>query len=213
MIVNAQKMILRINVLKSSWLKTLVLFVLCSLMAAPAQAQDKLKGVIDGGAVRGKPIAIVPFKSIDGTPIDHQIHEIVAFDLDASGKFESIPIKDFLTNPSRDEEVRYKDWRFINAEILVIGEILTIDTDLYEVQFRMYNVVRQEQIGTGKRISGLSMSNLRTAAHVISDNVYEAFTGRQGAFQSFCPLHGLQTAHNLHLLVTQAVVQLLKRLT
>lgn len=185
MIDNSTNSRLRAPLMRAPVLKNFSLLLLClALFVSPLQAQEKLKGIIDGGEVRGKPIAIVPFKVIDGSLIDHQIHEIVAFDLNSSGKFESIPVNDFLSQPSRDEEVRYKDWRFINAEILVIGEVLTLGPDLYELQFRMYNVVRQEQIGTGKRISGLSMRNLRTASHVISDNVYQAFTGRQGAFQS-----------------------------
>ncbi len=161
-------------------LLTAFLFV----QASYAQEQEKLRGTIDGGVVRGKPIAIVPFKVLDGTDVEHQIHDVVAFDLNASGKFESIPVKDFLSQPSKDEEVRYKDWRFINAEILVIGEVWNLGSDKYEVQFRMYDVVRQQQIGNGRRISGLSKRDLRTAAHVISDNVYQAFTGGRGAFQS-----------------------------
>jgi len=161
-----------------------LLAVLLFTHAVHAQQQEKLRGTIDGGVVRGKPIAIVPFKVLDGSEIEHQIHEVIAFDLDASGKFESIPIKDFLSQPSKDEEVRYKDWRFINAEILVIGEVWNLGDDKYEVQFRMYDVVRQQQIGNGRRISGLSKRDIRTAAHVISDNVYQAFTGSDGAFQS-----------------------------
>ncbi len=161
-------------------------FVLIFVAVQPisAQQQEKLRGTIDGGIVRGKPIAIVPFKVLDGSEVEHQIHDVVAFDLDASGKFESIPVKDFLSQPSKDEEVRYKDWRFINAEILVIGEVWNIGSGKYEVQFRIYDVIRQQQVGPGKRISGLSLSELRTAAHVISDNVYKAFIGKDGAFQS-----------------------------
>jgi len=67
---------------------------------------------------------------------------------------------------------------------LVIGEVWNIGAEKYEVQFRIYDVVRQQQIGAGQRISGLSKSDLRTAAHVISDNVYQAFTGKTGAYQS-----------------------------
>jgi len=160
-----------------------VLSALFFVQVSNAQ-QEKLRGSIDGGIVRGKPIAIVPFKVLDGTDIGHQLHEVIAFDLNASGKFESIPTKDFLSQPSKDEEVRYKDWRFINAEILVIGEVWNIGENKYEVQFRMYDIVRQQQLGTGRRISGLSKRDLRTAAHVISDNVYKAFTGNEGAFQS-----------------------------
>lgn len=156
---------------------------LCALfIASAANAQVELN--ISGAEVRGIPVAIVPFKVLDGTDVEHQIHDVVAFDLNASGKFESIPVKDFLSQPSKDEEVRYKDWRFINAEILVIGEVWNLGSDKYEVQFRMYDVVRQQQIGNGRRISGLSKRDLRTAAHVISDNVYQAFTGGKGAFQS-----------------------------
>lgn len=165
-------------------LSIFLLFVFMAVQPVLAQEQEKLRGSIGGGVVRGKPIAIVPFKVLDGSDVEHKIHEVISFDLDASGKFESIPVKDFLSQPSKDEEVRYKDWRFINAEILVIGEIWDIGSDKYEVQFRIYDVIRQQQIGAGKRISGLSKSDLRTAAHVISDNVYQAFTGRAGAFQS-----------------------------
>lgn len=157
-------------------------FLCFFFLTSTLSAQVELN--ISGADVRGIPIAIVPFRVLDGTDVEHQIHDVVAFDLNASGKFESIPVKDFLSQPSKDEEVRYKDWRFINAEILVIGEVWNLGSGKYEVQFRMYDVVRQQQIGNGRRISGLSMRDLRTAAHVISDNVYQAFTGSKGAFQS-----------------------------
>jgi TolB protein len=169
---------------KTVLFKCLLTFFLLFAASSVFAQQDKLRGTIDGGVVRGKPIAIVPFKVLDGSDMEHQIHEVIAFDLDASGKFESIPVKDFLTQPSKDEEVRFKDWRFINAEILVIGEVWNLGSDQYEVQFRIYDVGRQQQIGKGKRISGLAKSELRTAAHVVSDSVYQAFTGKPGAFQS-----------------------------
>ena len=167
----------------SSRILIVVLSALFFVQASNAQ-QEKLRGSIDGGIVRGKPIAIVPFKVVDGSDIEHQLHDVIAFDLNATGKFESIPTKDFLSLPSKDEEVRYKDWRFINAEILVIGEVWNIGDSKYEVQFRLYDVVRQQQIGNGQRISGLSKRDLRAAAHVISDTVYKSFTGNEGAFQS-----------------------------
>jgi len=147
-----------------------------------AHAQVELN--ISGAEVKGIPIAIVPFKVLDGSEIEHQIHDVVAFDLRASGKFEPIAANNYLSNPSRNEEVQWKDWRFIEAEVLVIGEIWTLGPDKYEVQFQMYDIAREQRIGNGKRISGLSGADLRTAAHVVSDNVYQAFTGKQGAFQS-----------------------------
>ncbi|MFT6100394.1 MAG: TolB protein [Arenicella sp.] len=156
--------------------------LLASLVSLPSYAQVELN--ISGAEVRGIPIAIVPFKVLDGSVLEHQINEVVAFDLAASGKFEPIAAKNYLSNPSRDEEVQSKDWRFIDAEVLVIGEVWTLGPDQYEVQFQMYDVAREQFIGNGKRISGLSMRDLRMAAHVISDNVYQAFTGGAAAFQS-----------------------------
>ena len=160
----------------------IVLTLLIGLLSATVKAQVEID--INGANVRGIPIAVVPFKVLDGSEVRHQIHEVVAFDLNASGKFESIPTNTFLTQPSRAEDVQWKDWRFVNAEVLVIGEVWTLGEGLYEVQFRMFDVVRKQEIGNGQRISGLNREKLRSAAHLISDAVYKEFTGNNGAFQS-----------------------------
>ena len=163
----------------------LVIVVLMSIFAGvPALVNAQVEIDISGATVRGIPVAIVPFKVLDGTVMEHQIHDVVAFDLNATGRFESIPADRFLTQPSRTEDVEWKDWRFVNAEVLVVGEVWTLGDNLYEVQFRMFDVVRKQEIGSGQRISGLSAEKLRAAAHVISDSVYKEFTGSQGAFQS-----------------------------
>ena len=156
--------------------------VLVSIWLNIAYAQVELG--IENPDVGGKPIAIVPFKVLDGDVLEHQIHKIVAFDLDATGKFESIDSSRFLSFPSRPEEFRAKDWRVLEAEVLVMGEIWKLDEDKYEVQFRIFDVAREQEVGTGKRISGLSKQGLRAAAHVVADSVYTAYTGRPGAFQS-----------------------------
>jgi len=157
---------------------------LCVAMLSGNAAGQKIDIVIDGGAVRGIPTAIVPFKAVDGNPLPHAVHEVVADDLRASGKFDPVDSQNFLSLPSRAEEVRFKDWRFINVEALVIGEVWTLGEDRYEVQFRIYDVARQAEIGTGKRIPNLSGADLRTAGHIISDNVYQAFTGKPALFNS-----------------------------
>ncbi|MCL4132632.1 UNVERIFIED_CONTAM: hypothetical protein GTU68_035851 [Idotea baltica] len=151
------------------------------MFASHAQAQ-RLVGEIGGGQVRGIPIAVVPFKSVE--PLEHRIDEVVNTDLRASGKFEPIDKMNFMSFPSSDEAVRFKDWRFADAEALVIGEVWQLDGGLYEVRFHIYDVAREQQIGTGKRIPNLRKEDLRTAAHIISDHVYQAFTGRPGSFNS-----------------------------
>ena len=140
---------------------------------------------LDKPIVRGIPVAIVPFKVLDGEVIEHQLDKIIAFDLDATGKFESINSDRFLSYPSRPEEFRAKDWRVLETEVLVMGEVWNIGNGKYEVQFRIFDVVREQEVGTGKRISGLDRSELRAAAHLVADAVYTAYTGRPGAFQSY----------------------------
>ena len=139
---------------------------------------------ISGGEVRGIPTAIVPFRVIEDIEIEHDIHAVVAADLAATGRFEIIDPNNFLSFPSRAEEFRVKDWRLIDAEALVMGEIWRIARDNYEVQFRIFDVAREQQIGTAKRIPNLKAEDLRTAAHIISDAVYNAFTGGGAAFDS-----------------------------
>ena len=151
------------------------------VMANNAQAQ-RLVGEIGGGQIRGIPIAVVPFKTIE--PLEHQLNEVIDVDLRASGRFEPMDQSNFMSFPSSDEQVRYKDWRLVGAEALVIGDIWRLDGGLYEVRFHIYDVAREQQIGTGKRIPNLRKEDLRTAGHIISDHVYEAFTGRSGAFNS-----------------------------
>jgi len=147
-----------------------------------AYAQVELN--VQGAQAKGIPIAIVPFKVLDGRQLEHQVHDVVAKDLNASGKFESISADRFPSLPSRFEEVNFKDWRLVGAEILVIGEVWILDGGKYEVQFRLFDVAREREIGNGQRIPNLNPRDLRTAAHVISDTVYTQFTGRPGAYQS-----------------------------
>lgn len=163
-----------------------LLFVLMMVIAvfnvSPSVAQIEID--ISGGAVRGIPIAIVPFGIVDATELEHSIDEVVGFDLAATGKFEILDPRNFLTKPTRREEFRAKDWRLINAEALVMGEIWKVGRDEFEVQFRIFDVARDQEIGTGKRIPNLSSKDLRTAGHIISDHVYNAFTGGSSAFDS-----------------------------
>ncbi|NND82964.1 MAG: Tol-Pal system beta propeller repeat protein TolB [Gammaproteobacteria bacterium] len=158
-------------------------FLLLLLLPMSA-AQAQIEITSDGGVVRGIPTAIVPFKIVDGGSVEHQIDQIVAADLRASGKFDIIASNNYMSFPSRTDQVRFKDWRFIDAEALVIGEIWKLGGDNYELQFHVFDVAREQEIGTGKRIPNLRERDLRTAAHIVSDHIYTAFTGKPGAFNS-----------------------------
>jgi len=156
-------------------LLVVLLVASCSIQSVSAQIEID----ISGGEVRGIPIAVVPFKFVEGASLETDVARVISRNLVASGKFDSIDPNRFLTTPSSKDEVRYKDW-----EVLVIGEVWKLAEDNFEVQFRMFDIAREREVGQGIRIPNLRGSDLRAAAHIISDQVYKAFTGRPGAFHS-----------------------------
>jgi len=159
-----------------------ILRLLCLYVLLQFSVNAQVEIEVGPGVVRGMPIAIVPFKILDGAQLPQQIDQIVANDLTASGRFEPIASTQFLTFPSRNEEVRFKDWRFINAEGLVIGEVRPLFSGQYEITFRVYDVAREQLLG-GFRYTA-NDSQLRGVAHGISDFVYKALLNRSGAFSS-----------------------------
>ena len=161
---------------------SLWVFVVAFFVSHITQAQIVID--IDGGQVRGKPLAVVPFKFVDGETLEHDVAAVISADLAASGKFEPIDPNRFLTRPSRFDEVRPKDWRVLGAEVLVIGEVWRLGEDRYEVRFIAYDVAREEEIDVAAKTFTTSGANLRAAAHAISDQVYSAVLGKQGAFRS-----------------------------
>ena len=137
---------------------------------------------ITKGADGGIPIAVVPFKWQGKTALPVDVGDIIAADLYRSGQFNPLPVDDFLSRPSDESEIKYKDWRLIKAVNLVVGRVTQMGTDRYSVRFQLFDIFRERQLlGFRYEVTG---SDLRKIAHQISDKVYEALTGRPGAFDS-----------------------------
>ncbi|MCG6966712.1 MAG: Tol-Pal system beta propeller repeat protein TolB [Chromatiaceae bacterium] len=137
---------------------------------------------ITQGAEGALPIAVVPFAwRGDGAAAPPQdVGEIVAADLRRSGRFKPLANNQMLSRPTRGEEVDFRDWRALNVENLVIGDISPNGPGGYLVKFYLYDVYRGEQV------TGYSMpttaTDLRATAHHIADVIYETLTGQPGAF-------------------------------
>ena len=128
------------------------------------------------------PIAVVPFawRGDAANPPPHEVGGVVAADLQRSGRFKPLPDSQMLARPSRAEEVDFRDWRAVNVENLVIGEVSPNGPGGYLVKFYLYDVFRGEQI-TGYSIP-TTARDLRATAHHIADIIYETLTGQPGAF-------------------------------
>lgn len=158
----------------------LILLFLASLM--PGNASAVLTIQISGGVEAGMPIAVVPFEWRGKAPPPVDLRNIIAGDLYRSGRFEILPVDDYLSRPSDNRQVRYKDWRLIKAEALVVGRVRPLGADRFEIQFQLFDVFREQQL-VGHRWE-VGQSKLRKVAHQVSDLVFKTLTGNSGAFDS-----------------------------
>lgn len=157
------------------------MLLLALMLASVARADLTIE--ITKGLEGALPIAVVPFgfAGQGGRPAQN-VGDIVAADLARSGRFKPLPVRSMLARPSKGSEVDFRDWRAVNVENLVIGELSPNGPGGYLVKFRLYDVFRGEQI-TGFSIPTTSR-DLRATAHQIADIVYETLTGQPGAFNT-----------------------------
>ncbi|MAF06789.1 MAG: Tol-Pal system beta propeller repeat protein TolB [Acidiferrobacteraceae bacterium] len=159
-----------------------LLFAAATAFILPGRAAAALTIEITQGGRSGTPIAAVPFhwQGTGDPPVS--LRSIIAADLHRSGRFELLPPSDFLSKPSEFSEVRYKDWRLIKAEVLVVGRIVEKGPDQFEVSFQLLDVYR-ERVKVGLRYSATA-AQLRQVAHQISDRIFYEMTGIKGAFDT-----------------------------
>jgi len=155
----------------------LALFV----FALPAQAVLQIE--ITQGVEGALPIAITPFKLDPGEarpPED--IAAIVATDLRSSGLFSPVPAAEFPEQLDSASDVNYQLWRNRGIEKIVFGSIDATSEGGYDVQFGLLDAIYGEPL-TGYSIP-TTRTDLRRAAHKISDLIFEKLTGMPGAFST-----------------------------
>lgn len=131
---------------------------------------------ITEGIESGIPIAVVPFAS---PPMPADIAGVVNADLARSGYFKTLGPEAMPSRPAAAEAVNFADWRAINQNYLVIGQIQE-DRGQYNIQFQVFDVAKGSQI-MGYRMTS-APNNLRRTAHYISDLIFEKLTGKKGVF-------------------------------
>lgn len=173
------------EILKTKCQHTIAVLLIC----LPVPSAAVLTIEVTKGVATGVPIAVVPFAwenaGKNGTAPPHGVADVsavIASDLARSGRFELVPRGDFLSQPHELPAVKYKDWRLLKTEALVIGKITKVSADNYEVRFRLLDVFREQQ-RVGQKFT-VPQAQLRKAAHQISDIIYHRLIGRPGAFDT-----------------------------
>jgi TolB protein len=81
-----------------------------------------------------------------------------------------------------DAVPHFRDWRVVNAEALVVGQVSDAGSGQLKAQFRLWDVF------SGRELRGEAFStgaeNWRRIGHLIADAVYERLTGERGYFDS-----------------------------
>jgi len=151
------------------------------LISITAHSQN-LEIVIDSGIVNALPIAIIPFgwESTELAPVNFAL--TVSNDLARSGRFSTMQARDLPQRPNQFQQINFSDWRLLGMENLVIGNLKPTADGNYEIEFRLIDVYKEEQIA-GYRIPA-SAKQLRRTAHRISDIIFEKLTGMRGAFDT-----------------------------
>ena len=127
------------------------------------------------------PIAVVPFAwEGEGDIPPYDIDDVVAADLNRSGRFRPIPESDMLQMPSASVEIDFDDWSILGVEAVIIGKLIQTGANVYSVQFQAFDVFKKKQI-IGYRIPS-SRGTMRRVAHRAADMIYEKLTGIPGVF-------------------------------
>jgi len=126
-------------------------------------------------------VGVVPFRYPPRTRLPESVHEVVDADLTLSGRFETLPVEQMLSLPTRAENVLARDWRLQGVEYLVMGEMERLEYG-FRLRFELYNVFKQSVV-LRQVIEGTE-EELRDMAHYVGDEVFEALTGIPGAFST-----------------------------
>ena len=146
------------------------------LALSPAQAVLKIE--ITKGAVGALPIAVVPFANDGGV----DVAGIVESDLQLTGRFEALARKSMLERPNESAEVDYQNWRILDVEYLIVGQVKPSGNGGSIYQFELLDVYKQQRLLAFN--IPVAKNQMRTGAHYISDLVYEKILGERGAFNT-----------------------------
>jgi TolB protein len=157
----------------------ILLGVLLGLAASSVAAQLSIE--ITGAGAQRIPVAIVPFAGEQALGAN-TLTSIVRADLERSGLFRGLEVPPLSPHPNENSPISYGEWRSRLADALVVGSIAPGPEGRMEARFRLYDVVKQASLG-GMSLT-FSKDNMRSAAHRLSDFVYEKLTGEKGVFST-----------------------------
>ena len=116
-------------------------------------------------------VAILPFKG--DKKLSSQLENIIINNLKRSGEFYVFQASDLLSTPDKEENIVFNDFKILNVDYLVMGNITNGD-----VVYEIYDIGKRSKVRSST-VFGIPNKN-RQLAHYISDGIYEEITGIPG---------------------------------
>ena len=143
-------------------------------IAGPSMAQFRVE--VSGLGTAQLPIALPQFRGEAAAP--HKVSAIVKADLERSGLFRSIDAAG--VNVDETTALNASLWRQRGADFAVAGTVLALANGTYDIRFRLWDVVRGQDLG-GQSFA-VPPSEMRLVAHRVADFIYEKLTGDKSVF-------------------------------
>jgi TolB protein len=172
---------------------------LLSFVLFPEYSFGRIYIDINAPSVRKFKIAIPDFNN-QSSNNEHPrlattLPRVISDDLDFSGYFSPMDKGAFLAEDGGAttlQDIRFKDWSVIGAELLLKGGYTCIGQRL-EVEIRLYDVFWGRQI-LGKRVLG-HISRSRILMHRLGNDIIKKLTGHDGIFLSKLAFVGNTSGH------------------
>jgi TolB protein len=135
---------------------------------------------ITKGQAEAIPIAIVPFGSPGAATAPFDVAQLVSSDLARSGRFNTTDRKDMVEQPHTGAAISFDDWRRLNNDYIVVGQVQSVDPDHFSISFELYNVLTRQRMLDYQFTA--NKPGLRLASHQVADMVFQKILGIRGAF-------------------------------
>jgi TolB protein len=155
-------------------------FFVLGLLAFSAMSHAAFVVQITSGQSEATPIAIVPFSTPADAAATFDVAQVVSDDLGRSGRFAPMDRKDMIEQPHLGSAISFDDWRRLNNDYIVVGQLTAQGNDRFNIVFELYNVLTRQRL-LGYQISA-NRAGLRLASHQVADMIFEKIIGVRGAF-------------------------------
>lgn len=188
-----------LKTLKKNNFRLLLKVLLIAQFFLPAEGIGKIFIDINSPSIQKIKIAIPDFKNFsesgDHPELASDLAKVITNDLDLSGYFTPMDQESFIDEDGpllTSDNIRFKNWSVIGAELLLKGGYTCIGQNI-EVVVRLYDTYYGKQI-LAKRFLG-KIDKYRSLMHRIGNEIVFALTGYEGVFLSRFAFVNNSTGH------------------